>query len=327
MHEKPNISEQHLQTCLQDQYDLQPMAFDFLPLGLDTMSAKYRITDAQGTSYFLKAKSGLYAPAFLVPRYLHDQGIPAVVAPISTNNHTLWTLVDDWIVILYPFIEGDTSWLGMNDEHWKEVGTVFKHIHQAALPPSGFASIHTESFDPTSYTRWIHTFEIQHLHEHSTKNALELSLRAMWLTHQPKVHTIATSLEMLATRIQRRALPQVICHADLHPGNILRDHTKQVFVIDWNDVMLAPKERDFIFVQEQSSAKLSTSAPSPFFQGYGYAEIDQTVLTYYRHERVIQDLIECAQQVFFRDDLSIESKADAIQLFGDVLLESTTFLT
>jgi spectinomycin phosphotransferase len=36
---------------------------------------------------------------------------------------------------------------------------------------------------------------------------------------------------------------------DLHPRNLIRDHAGKVFVIDWDEVMLAPKERDFIFVR------------------------------------------------------------------------------
>jgi spectinomycin phosphotransferase len=102
----------------------------------------------------------------------------------------------------------------------------------------------------------------------------------------------------------------VICHADLHPGNILRTSTNDVFIIDWDDVMLAPKERDFLFVNTDSAA--------PFFQGYGAAEIDWAALTYYRGERVITDLIACAQDVLFRDDLEEATKKDAVELFRDI---------
>jgi len=84
--------------------------------------------------------------------------------------------------------------------------------------------------------------------------------------------------------------------------------------------MLAPKERDFIFVSESAdvSGREETSA---FFQGYGQTEIDWIALAYYRWERVIQDLIECARTVFFRDDLGEESKADAVHLFDMIVME------
>ena len=108
--------------------------------------------------------------------------------------------------------------------------------------------------------------------------------------------------------------PHVICHADLHPGNLLRNRAAQVFVVDWDDVMLAPKERDFIFVGEPVDGSAQHGG-SPFFQGYGQTEIDWIALTYYRYERVAQDLIEYAQQVILREDLGEETKARAVRAF------------
>ncbi len=102
---------------------------------------------------------------------------------------------------------------------------------------------------------------------------------------------------------------------------MLRDQADHMFVIDWDDVMLAPKERDFLFVREAQADGSALLDTPPFFQGYGQTEIDWIALTYYRCERVVQDLIECAQQVFFRKDLGDEIKADAVQLFGDIFAE------
>lgn len=66
---------------------------------------------------------------------------------------------------------------------------------------------------------------------------VEHALRSCWMAHQPTIHTLLTSLEELAGVLQERSGPHVICHADLHPGNMLRDQTDHVFVIDWDDVM------------------------------------------------------------------------------------------
>jgi spectinomycin phosphotransferase len=39
------------------------------------------------------------------------------------------------------------------------------------------------------------------------------------------------------------------------------------------------------------------------------------MLTYYRYERVVQDLIEDAHQIVFREDLSEDAKAEAARAF------------
>jgi len=143
------------------------------------------------------------------------------------------------------------------------------------------------------------------------------------VAHLPTIHTVVTSLEKLAGMLQSRTLPYVICHADLHPANLIRDRLGHVFVIDWDEVMLAPKERDFIFVKESLADSESLPGTPAFFQGYGQTEIDWIALTYFRYERVIQDLIACAQEVFYRDDLGEATKADSVQLFHAILAESS----
>jgi spectinomycin phosphotransferase len=319
MREQPSIPEEHLRARLQDQYDLVPVTLEFLPLGLDYNAGVYRVVSEQGTAYLLKVKSGsLYEPSCLVPGYLRDQGIASVVAPLPTKRNTVWTHVGAWTVIVYPFLEGDTSWTGMTDEHWKEVGTIFQRIHQVMLPAEGFEALRKETFDPTEYARWVRAFETQHTHSEGG-SVSERALRSSWVAHQPTIHTVVTSLEQLAGVLQGRTFPYVICHADLHPANLIRDRAGHVFAIDWDDVMLAPKERDFIYVREPQADGSARQDTPPFFQGYGQTEIDWMALTYYRWERVVQDLIECAQNVFFRDDWGEDTKADAAQLFHYIL--------
>lgn len=322
MHEQPAIPIERLRACLQEQYGLVSVTLDFLPLGLDYNAGVYRVESANNGNrifYLLKVKAGvLYEAGCLVPDYLRKQGITAVVAPLPTLNNVLWTLLNNWTVVVYPFIEGDTSWSGMTDEQWEDTGAIFQRIHHTSLPASGFESIRKETFDVAEYSKWIRAFEVQYLLNNDEKRISKAQdvLLSLWKTHQATISTAVRHMEKLAEVLQTQSLPYVICHADLHPANLLRDCLSHVHVIDWDEVMFAPKERDFIFVRE---ALIDTYSVSPFFQGYGQTKINWIALTYYRYERVIQDLIECAREVFFKDDVSEEAKADAAQLFGEVL--------
>ena len=117
------------------------------------------------------------------------------------------------------------------------------------------------------------------------------------------------------TLLQRHAGPFVLCHADLHPSNIMRAQQNEVFVIDWDDVMLAPKERDFIFVGEAPAHGSVRAGRAAFFAGYGDRAIDWMALTYSLWERVIQDVISYAEEVVCRDDLGEASKAESVEWF------------
>ena len=313
MREPPRITEEDLRACLQEQYDLNPVTMTFLPLGRDYDAGIYLVESEQGTAYALKVTSRpLYEPRCLVPRYLNDQGIASVVAPIPTHSSALWTQLSAWTVIVYPWISGESSLTGMTNEQWKQVGTIFQQIHQVRLSTGSFTSLRKEIFDPTEYVRWVRAFETQHDHTPNRGASTQL-LRSSWLAHQSTIHTVVSSLEKLAEVLQSRPLPYVICHGDLHARNIIRNRAGRVFVIDWDEVILAPKERDFIFVKPPHA--------NAFFQGYGQTEIDWVALTYFLWERVVQDMIECTRNVCFREDWGEESRAQAIQLLDVILAE------
>ena len=218
--------------------------------------------------------------------------------------------------MVYPFLEGDTSLTGMTDELWRETGRVFRRIHQAPLPPDGFPAMRSERFDPTPYLRWVREFEAQRLSAPPDESESAQALRATWIANQATIHTAVASLRQLAATLQSRSLPFVIAHADLHPANLLRDAAGRVFVLDWDEVMLAPKERDFIFIREPQA--------HAFWEGYGLRAgekeseeegIDWVALTYFRWERVVQDLIEEAHQALLRGDVGEDAKAIAVQRF------------
>jgi Predicted choline kinase involved in LPS biosynthesis len=94
-----------------------------------------------------------------------------------------------------------------------------------------------------------------------------------------KINQSIDFLKRLASQLQKRTLPFVVCYADLHPANVLRDNAGNVFIVDWDEVMMAPKERDFIFLNEASFYGLESNSITSFLKGYGPTEIDWVILT------------------------------------------------
>ena len=320
MREKPNISEDHLRACLRDAYGLTVATLEFLPLGLDTRAGVYRVASEQGATYLLKAKSGLlYEPSCHVPRHLRDHGIAAAVAPLPTQSNALWATAGEWTVILYPFIDGVSGWNpDLTDGQWQALGAVLSQIHQIGLPPEGFAALREEKFDPSKYRQQIHELETVHLVA-DTDDAVTQALRAAWLANQAMIHQAMDTLETLAETLRSRSGPLVICHADVHQNNIIRGQDNQVYLIDWDDVMLAYKERDFLFVEDSQIDATTGQETSPFFQGYRPREIDWIALAYYRWERIVQDFIEDARIVVLQPDLEDATRAEALQRFRNAL--------
>ena len=58
MLEKPDIPDELIISCLQEEYGLLIVRLEFLPLGADLGTAVYRVLTDDGASYFLKLRRG-----------------------------------------------------------------------------------------------------------------------------------------------------------------------------------------------------------------------------------------------------------------------------
>src|SRR5258706_11410577 len=150
MLEKPDLRDAKIIACLQDQYGLQVVQVTFLRLGADQNAAVYRVVTDDGRSYFLKLRRGVFdETAVMVPHFLKDQGIAQIIAPIATRTQQLWTNLDDFTVILYPFVEGRSGFdLPLSDHQRIEFGAAFKHIHTVEPPPAILSRLQRETYTP-----------------------------------------------------------------------------------------------------------------------------------------------------------------------------------
>src|SRR5262249_41665391 len=152
---------------------------------------------------------------------------------------------------------------------WKAAGIALRQIHQVTPPsPKICPTLRRESFDLSGYRHSIDDLEAQQVHS-SGGGRYEQEFRSVWRLHRSKIHTAVSEMEALAALLRERSGPFVVCHADLHPGNIIRCQGDQVFLIDWDDVMLAPRERDLIFVgvAPERAGDLLEPTISPFLLG------------------------------------------------------------
>ena len=105
--------------------------------------------------------------------------------------------------------------------------------------------------------------------------------------------------DQLAEQLKQQTDQVVLCHTDAHPGNYLIADRGDLYLVDWDNPIFAYKERDLMFFGSGMIGSLPEGQEENwFYQGYGAAEIDQKALTYYRYERIIQDISEFCKQIF-----------------------------
>ena len=105
----------------------------------------------------------------------------------------------------------------------------------------------------------------------------------------------------------------VLCHADLHLANLLVDAEGRLWVVDWDGLQLAPRERDLLFATGPQRAR--------FLEGYGPVTLDRPTVAYYRWEWVVQELADYGGRVLddrLGDDTRRHALEELRRLFGPV---------
>ena len=135
MLEKPDLKDEEIIACLQDEYELNVVHIAFLPLGADRNTAVYRVVTDDETPYFLKLRRGAFNEiSVALPKFLADQGIGQIIPPRTTKTGRLFASLNAFKSILYPFIEGHNGYeAGLSDRHWVNLGSALKSIHTAIV--------------------------------------------------------------------------------------------------------------------------------------------------------------------------------------------------
>lgn len=292
MLEKPDIPDERIIACLRSDYQAAIKHLAFLPLGGDLSTAVYRAVAEEGRPYFCKLKRGDFDEVSVeLPRFLSEQGIPQIIPPLIAKTGQLWAELDAFRLILYPFVEGTSGFeVELSERQWADFGAALRRIHTTAVPPHLARMIRKESYSP----EWRD--ECRGLLKRLDGETFDDPVTAQWAAFlRPKGETILDQLEraeQLAHALASRPMEPVLCHSDIHPGNLFLDASGTLFIVDWDYPMLAPKERDLMFIGSGQGYVNRTAGQEEtlFYRSYGEAEIDPLALAYYRYERNITDI-------------------------------------
>jgi spectinomycin phosphotransferase len=312
MLEKPNIPDELIISRLQAEYNLHVAELTFLPLGADSRTAVYRVLAEDGTAYFLKLRRKFNDVIVRVPLFLKENGIQEIIVPYETKSRQHWADFGEYKLILYPFIEGKDGFeRELTDQHRRTLGAAFRGIHTAQIPLELKENIRKEIFssewrdDMKSYQEQV---EKKVFTEPSAAKLVEfMKSKRSEITH------LIERAEALASELQFKPLEFALCHTDIHGGNILISNTDDLYIVDWDDPILAPKERDLMFIGGGIDEIWKTKQEEAvFYEGYGKTEINLSALAYYRYERVIEDLVVICEQLLLTD----EGGADRERSYG-----------
>ncbi len=325
MLEKPDLQDEEIITCLQLEYGLPVSKFDFLPLGADPNTAVYRAATENENSYFVKLRKGDFdETAVTLPKFLSDQSIPNIIPPLRSKTGQLWANLDAFKLILYPFVEGRDGFdMDLSALHWFEFGTALKRIHTAEIPPSITNQIQREAYSP-QWREIVKTF-MKRIENESFTDSVAIELAVFLKTKRDEIFDLIGRTERLALKLQADSPPFTVCHSDVHAGNILIDGNDTVHIIDWDNPILAPKERDLMFVggAQGFTGHTPQEEETLFYRGYGQTQVNQSALAYYRYERIIDDIAVYCEQLLSTDEGG-EDREPSLQYLKSNFLPNNT---
>lgn len=312
---KPDLRDEGIYACLRDSYGLEVIAITFLPLGADFNTAVYSIAATNRMRYFLKLRRGEFSEASVtVPSYLARLGVKEIISPIPTNTGQLWASLDAYKAILYPYIEGSNGIETiLSDKQWIELGSIIRGLHQAEIPSSLLKNVVKEEFSP-KYRNCLKAF-LKNLEKEIYVDAIATEMALFLRLKRDEINKLIDRAEHLAVELQRQSLEFCLCHADIHGWNLLIDKSNALYLVDWDALVLAPKERDLMFIGAGiwESGRTPSEEESLFYQGYRPVPINHDAIAYYRYERILVDIYEyCEQMLLPKNEEGADDKEQSL---------------
>ena len=280
MTEKQSLSPQYIIDCLNTHYGIEAITLTFLPLGADMNASVYKAETHRGHSYFVKLKHGhRYDMSVAILALLQNSGIQQIIPPIKAIDGELTQHINDFTLTVYPFVDGQNGFCyNLTDDQWVALGKVLRQVHEFDLPPSIKDRIRKEVYS----SKWrdaVRSLDA-HINGNLTGDETALKLQAFMKEHRAVINRLVDRAESLSQKIQKQSPQFVLCHSDIHGGNVLIDGNGAIYIVDWDEPIMAPKERDLMFIGGGVANVWNNSREEEFFyKGYEKTNINMVILS------------------------------------------------
>jgi len=272
-----NIDKSLLKDVIKEKFGIGIIDFTLFPKW--EAARGYMIESSNHKSFFLKIYWDDKIPdsAF---RFAHDlftrAGIVNIAHPIATIHGQMRIQVRDFQIALFDWIRGKTAQEHkLTDTQLERLGELLGKIHQSKTIVGEYSV--RENFAIPFKDRLVAI--LSHMSEmtgDSTK--YKTKLEVFLGPHRQEFIRELETLEKLQRKVRAMKLEFVNCHGEPSPGNILCSGTGEIHLLDWDDPIFAPKEKDLLFFKDNVE---------PVMKGYGVFSkdsiIDRDLMEFYGH--------------------------------------------
>lgn len=287
------ISRADLAKHLEQTYGF-PIAFlSFTPKGEEAYS--YVATDPLGEPFFVRLQpnagagdlEGIYAK---VAALRGDGGIPALLAPQRTTTDRFTSRFESFTVALFPFVAGTTAYeTVISEAHWRQMAEIMAVLHTAHVPMTARETFANPFAGP------IHKALQRAASAAPPTSTYQRQTIALLREHRSDVLDTLRCLQGLGQSAHRLAPPFVPTHGDPNLANFLLGDDGALYLTDWGELALGPRERDLTsFTGERFASFLRR-----YLEVSGRVRLHRTLFAFYFYRWVAQEIADYTARLLF----------------------------
>lgn len=197
-----------------------------------------------------------------------------ICVPVRTKDSRHFYTHDNLTGVLFRYISGSS--VGYDREYTpdeaRQIADLSKNLH--AIDTAPFADLcPAEDFNPAFCEKLR-----QLLSEKG--DSLPWYFRELVLDARTMLVLKSILCQETAKHLKKLNLPFVLCHTDIHGGNLILDPERKLRLIDWENMLLAPREADLFAFSKKDYFSLFCEPSDPL------------VLSYYHLRRGLEDIWE-----------------------------------
>ncbi|MEM8860904.1 MAG: aminoglycoside phosphotransferase family protein [Chloroflexota bacterium] len=308
------MNKEKLVEIINQNFNFQVQSFRQLSLGADADSAVFRAASADGKNYFVKLRTANFEPTSVsLQAALSAAGTEQVISPVATVDEKIWLETSFGHLMVFPFVTGNDGYeQAIQPEKMIEFGQVIRQVHAAEIPSLVRDALPRERFDPSARLALFSRLRV--VGGVAFNEPIAIDTKKLLIEKETEIRELIKRAEGLAEKVKAKNLPFVVCHADLHAGNLLFLSNGELRIVDWDTAILAPAEKDLMY----PGGALLASDMSPaeeerlFFEAYGSFNVDAEAIMYFRCERIIQDIFEYCRELLDSTEGTLEERQQSL---------------
>jgi spectinomycin phosphotransferase len=306
------VDKESVRTFVNKEYGIKARKIEFVPKG--EVSYGYVLTDSKGKKFFAKIfpnsrigkiNSNLLDFSLRVTFELYAKcGINRITYPIMDKKGKLKTSFEGMPLVLFDFIEGKNKYkLKMDNREISNLAQLLAKIHKC-LPRIKMRKILKEDFKP-GYKKDLLKSLKELKDSEKLDNKYKRKLAKMIEPVRGDILDTLEKVEKLGGKINKKEF--VICHTDAIESNLIIKN-KEVFIIDWDGVLIAPKEHDlWFYLKDKRFLKA-------YEKEFGKFKLDKKAVFFYIKDRVLEDLTDLLVRILHDNDTDKQNKRNLFDI-------------